>query len=59
MKNAKIVRQYALYGDLYSCGMCLCLHRVKPSLTLFRTMEFSIKVHTIKSGWSIVYIEGS
>ena len=22
-------------------------------------MEFSIKLHTIKSGWSIVYIEGS
>ena len=26
-------------------------------LTLFRPMEFSI--HTIKSGWFIVYIEGS
>ena len=22
-------------------------------------MEFSIELHTIKSGWSIVYIEGS
>ena len=22
-------------------------------------MEFSIKLHTIKSGWSIVYIKGS
>ena len=22
-------------------------------------MEFSIKLHTIESGWSIVYIEGS
>ena len=22
-------------------------------------MEFSIKLHTIRSGWSIVYIEGS
>ena len=28
-------------------------------LTLLRPMEFSIKLHTIKSGWSIVYIEGS
>ena len=27
--------------------------------TLFRPVEFSIKLHTIKSGWSIVYIEGS
>ena len=27
--------------------------------TLFRPMEFSIKLHTVKSGWSIVYIEGS
>ena len=29
------------------------------TLTLFRPIEFSIKLHTIKSGWSIVYIEGS
>ena len=29
-----------------------------PCLTLFRPMEFSIKLHAIKSGWSIVYIEG-
>ena len=27
-------------------------------LTLFGPMEFSIKLHAIKSGWSIVYIEG-
>ena len=27
--------------------------------TLFEPMEFSIKLDTIKSGWSIVYIEGS
>ena len=27
-------------------------------LTLLRPMEFSIKFHTVKSGWSIVYIEG-
>ena len=26
-------------------------------LTLFRPKEFSIKLHTLKSGWSIVYIE--
>ena len=28
-------------------------------LTLFRPMELPIKLHTIKSGWSIVYTEGS
>ena len=28
-------------------------------LTLFRPMEFSIKLHTKKSGWPTVYIEGS
>ena len=27
--------------------------------TLFRLMDFSIKFDTVKSGWSIVYIEGS
>ena len=26
--------------------------------TLFRTMEFSLKLHIIKVGWSIVYFEG-
>ena len=26
--------------------------------TRFRPMEFSIKLDTVKSGWSIVYIEG-
>ena len=29
----------------------------KLLLTLFRSMEFSIQLHTNKSGWSIVYIE--
>ena len=28
-------------------------------ITLFRQMEFSIKLHTVKPGWSIVKIEGS
>ena len=28
-------------------------------LTIFIPMDFSITLHTIKSGWSIVYIEGS
>ena len=32
---------------------------VYEPLTNFRPMEFSIKLHTIKSGWSIIYIEGS
>ena len=31
----------------------------KLIFTLFRPMEFSIKLHTIKSGWSVVNIEGS
>ena len=29
------------------------------TLTLLRPIEFSIKLQTIKSGWSIVYIVGS
>ena len=32
---------------------------MQVSLTLLRPMEFPIKFDTIKSGWSIVYIEGS
>ena len=28
-------------------------------LSLFRQMEISIKFDTVKSGWSIIYIEGS
>ena len=28
-------------------------------LTLCRLMDFSIRFDTVKSGWSIVYIEGS
>ena len=32
----------------------VCIH---ISLTLFQPMELSIKQCTIKSGWSIVYIE--
>ena len=35
------------------------LHYHIISLTLLRPMEFSIKFDTVKSGWSIVYIEGS
>ena len=31
----------------------------KSSLSLFRPVEFSIKLYTIKSGWPIVYIEVS
>ena len=30
----------------------------QSQLTLFRPMAFSIQLHTMKSGWSIVYIEG-
>ena len=38
--------------------------RIKPSTTeplrsFFRPVKFSIKLHKIKSWWSIVYIEGS
>ena len=32
---------------------------VEYSLSLFGPMEFPIKFDTVKSGWSIVYIEGS
>ena len=32
---------------------------LKLLLTLCRSMEFSIKFDTVKSGWSIVYIEES
>ena len=32
---------------------------IKTGLTPFRPMEFSIKLHTIKSGWSIVCIDVS
>ena len=56
-----------------NCALCQCKFenrntttikvRVRhfTQLSLFRPREFSIKLHTctIKSGWSIVYIEGS
>ena len=32
--------------------------KMKSVITLFRPIEFSNKLHKIKSGWSIVYIEG-
>ena len=32
---------------------------VHSLLTLFRPMDLSIKLHTLKSGWSIVCIEGT
>ena len=35
------------------------LHRFNCIFTISGLMEFSINLHTIKSGWSIVYIEGS
>ena len=44
---------WMLYQDLIKMPF-----HYQPS-TLFRPMEFPIKQHTIKSGWSIVYIEGS
>ena len=37
-----------------TCVWC-CWHH--HHVTLFRPMEFSIKLHTIKSGWSIVYFQ--
>ena len=42
-----------------SCAVARTCTLLIYSLTLFRPMEFSIKLHTIKSAWSIVYIEGS
>ena len=49
--------------NIYSIRIVLSIYgfgQLKTRLlALFRAMEFSIKLHTIKSGWSIVYIEGS
>ena len=39
------------------CLTMMCPAR-KPLLTLIRPTECSIKFNTIKSGWSIVHIEG-
>ena len=38
-----------------------CIHKLialNTCLTLLRLMEFSIKFDTVKSRWSIIYIEG-
>ena len=32
---------------------------ISSYLTLLRPMEFPMKFDTVKSGWSIVYIEGT
>ena len=37
----------------------LDLGKIIAKLTLYRPMEFSLKPFAIKSGWSIVFIEGS
>ena len=52
-------------GDFISSVMLKCqmlyikLNENSISLSLFRQMEFSIKLHTKKSGLSITYMEGS
>ena len=33
-------------------------HKAAKRLSLFRPMEFSINFDAVKSGWSIIYIEG-
>ena len=35
------------------------MKKTKVDLALYRLMEFSIQLHIIKSGWSIVFTEGS
>ena len=40
-------------------GKSTRMKRVNSHLTLLGPMKFSIKFDTAKSGWSIVYIEGS
>ena len=37
----------------------ICATKLIENLTFCRPMEFSIKLKTVKPGWSIVYIEGS
>ena len=37
----------------------MSIHKCYRPLTLLGTMEFSIHLPTVKSGWSMVYIEGS
>ena len=48
------------WGKKWGCGFCILADYTRLyTVTLCRPMEFSIKFDTIKSGWSIVYIEGS
>ena len=47
---------------VWVCTVCVC--SIKRTLglnglTICVSMEFSIKFDTVKSGWSILYIEGS
>ena len=41
-----------------SCNIGCCFIHWNRSLNHLRQMDFSIKFHTVKSGWSIVFIEG-
>ena len=50
MKKYMVIYQN-VYDDIF--------HKFENALTLLRPMEYSIKLYAIKSGWSIVYIEGS
>ena len=54
--NARLERQR---DKLLSEKVCMCFLTSFNFSTLFRPLEFSIKQHTIKSGWSNVYTEGS
>ena len=51
--NTKSILQY--YGVLAWLTRKISIQ----AFNLFRPMEFSIQLHTIKSEWSIVYIVGS
>ena len=44
--------------DCYGDKICLNIISQYLSLTLCRPIEFSIQFNKVKSGWSIIYIEG-
>ena len=50
-----VFKSYSILKKLYT----QCTYWVHFGLTLCVPMEFPIKFNTVKSGWSIVYIEGS
>ena len=48
-----------IFGLLLEWVEPIYMHTMNPIvLTCLRPMEFSITLHTVKSGWSIIHIEG-